>query len=139
VLKLKITNSDSIKSGELELIDAITGDLDWTTIEKLLRDKHNLGLRDEVEYKNGDIVVHKDEVAYKLEFDVRVTLSVLFNRDGDCLQLSTSSDLEDDDDIPDSPVSISKEMAESKRMETKENISSMASQIADMLTEINDG
>ena len=90
---MKITDSESIKDGELELIDALTGDLDWGVIEQILKDKHKLGLHDEVVYNSGDLVVHNDNIAYRLDFDVKVKLSVLINRDGECLSLSTSSDI----------------------------------------------
>ncbi len=90
---MKIAESEVIKIGEQELIDAITGDLDWNTIEKLLLEKHNFRLQEDVEYRSGDIVVHDNAIAYKLDFDVKVSLSVLFNRSGECLELSTSGEV----------------------------------------------
>ncbi len=132
---MKITNSEVIRTGEKELIDAITGDLDWQAIEQLFREKYHLGLQDEVEYKKGDMVVHNNQIAYKLDFEVKVTLSVLFDRRGECLEVtaldrhadmdaetqSRESDL--DIIVPDEPAN--------------ENVSQMASQIAEMMTEIN--
>ena len=55
---MKITNADIIKNGEQDLIDAITADLDWGAIENIFREQHNLGIDEDVEYKQGDIVVH---------------------------------------------------------------------------------
>jgi hypothetical protein len=86
---MKITNSEIIKSGERELIDAITGDLNWRVIEKIVEDKHHLSLQDDVEYKKGDMVVFENQIAYKLDFEVKVNLSVLFDRQGNYLQLDT--------------------------------------------------
>ncbi len=86
---MKITNSEIIKSGERELIDAITGDLDWRVIEKIVEDKHHLSLRDDVDYKNGDLVVFENKIAYRLDFEVKVNLSVLFDRQGNYLKLDT--------------------------------------------------
>ncbi len=94
---MKIAEADVIKNGEQELIDAITGDLDWSTIERLLLEKHKFKLQDEVEYRNGDIVVHENAIAYRLDFDVKVSLSVLFNRNGDCLDLATSGEIEENE------------------------------------------
>ena len=74
------------------------GDLDWSAIERLLLEKHKFKLQDEVEYRRGDIVVHENAIAYRLDFDVKVSLSVLFNRKGDCLELSTSGELSEKDD-----------------------------------------
>ncbi|MDY6824251.1 MAG: hypothetical protein SWH68_10735 [Thermodesulfobacteriota bacterium] len=102
VLQVKITDADIIKIGEKELIDIITGDLDWTIIEDILKKKYNLTLSDDnVEYKEGDIVVHDNQVAYKLDFDVRVNLSVLFDRQGECFDIVASSAPSDDEDESD--------------------------------------
>jgi hypothetical protein len=102
---MKITNSEIIKSGERELIDAITGDLDWGVIEKIVEDKHHLSLRDDVDYKSGDLVVFENKIAYKLDFEVKVNLSVLFDRQGNYLKLDTrgagvvdTADSEEEDD-----------------------------------------
>ncbi len=84
---MKVTDSDAIKSSEKDLIDAIAGDLDWEAIEHLFKEKHNLVLEDELEYKNGDIVIHNNQIAYKLDFDIKVKLSVLFDRKGECLEV----------------------------------------------------
>jgi hypothetical protein len=92
VTRLKITNSEIIKSGERELIDTITGDLDWRIIEQIVRDRHNLSIKDDIEYKQGDIIVHENKVAYRLDFDVKMTLSIIFDRDGNCLSLATNAD-----------------------------------------------
>ncbi|MDY6906298.1 MAG: hypothetical protein SWH61_16625 [Thermodesulfobacteriota bacterium] len=89
---MKITDADIIKIGEKELIDIITGDLDWHSIEEILQQKYNLKLSDDnVAYKQGDIVVHNNQVAYKLDFDVKVTISVLFDREGECFDIVASS------------------------------------------------
>lgn len=106
---MKITDSDSIKDGELELIDALTGDLDWGVIEQILKEKHKLGLHDEVVYNSGDLVVHNDNIAYRLDFDVKVKLSVLINRKGECLSLSTSSDIVEDSNELDDSENLSKD------------------------------
>ena len=87
---MKITNESVIKNGEKELIDAIVGDLDWHKIETVFKEKHQLGIQDDVEYRQGEIVVHNGNVAYKLDYDVKLTLSILFDRSGDCLAVVTS-------------------------------------------------
>ncbi len=85
---MKITDSEVIKNGEQELIDAITGDLDWGAIEDILLKEHKLGLQEDIEYKNGDIIAYNNQIAYKLKFDVKVSLSVLLNRMGEYLSVS---------------------------------------------------
>ena len=90
---MRITDEAVIKDGEKELIDSIIGDLDWTAIEDIFKEKHQLDIQDDVEYRQGDIVVHDNDVAYKLDFDVKVTLSILFDRSGNSVSIETSGDL----------------------------------------------
>jgi len=89
---MKITDPAVIKGGEGELIDAITADMDWGVIGKVFLEKHKLDIDDDVEYKNGDIVVYNNQIAYKLDFDVKVNLSILLDREGSYISLSTDLD-----------------------------------------------
>ncbi len=86
---MKLTNAEVIKSGEKDLIDAIIGELDWSAIERIFKQKHRLQIKDDVEYRSGDIVVHDDQIAYKLEFEVKVSLAVLVDRLGEHLEFQT--------------------------------------------------
>lgn len=96
---MKITNSEIIKNGEQELIDAITADLDWGAIDEIFLKEHNLGIEDDIEYKSGDIVAVDSQIAYKLEFEVKVNLSVLLNRNGEYLSISINNKKEDQQDM----------------------------------------
>jgi hypothetical protein len=87
---MKITNAEVIKSGEKDLIDSITADLDWGAIENIFLTEHNLGIDEDIEYKRGDIIAYNNQVAYKLEFTVKVNLSVLINRGGEYLSVKIS-------------------------------------------------
>ena len=95
---MKITDSEIIKNGEQELIDAITADLDWGAIEEVFLKEHNLGIEEDIEYKSGDIVAVDSQIAYKLEFEVKVNLSVLLNRDGEYLSVAISNKNENQGD-----------------------------------------
>lgn len=154
---MKITDSDIIKAGERELIDTIIGDLDWNAIEKIFKERHRLRIQDDVEYRQGDIVVHNDEVVYKLDFDVKLTLSILLDRSGNYLSFTTPNELLDEamekDPDPDiqtaqqSQPAIDSDLefektepatASDPKKEPAENMTAMASQIADMISEINE-
>ena len=118
--KLKITDSEVIKSGERELLDIIIGDLDWEAIEKIVKEKHQLRIQDDVEFRQGDIVVYDNTVAYKLDFDVKVTLTVLCDRDGNYLSFSTSGDFARDAVMPDLEEVESEPESETESSETDE-------------------
>ena len=89
---MKITDSEIIKNGEKELIDAITADLDWSTIEDIFLKQHNLKIEEDIDYKRGDIVVSNNQVAYKLDFEVKVNFSILLDRNGDYVSTAISGD-----------------------------------------------
>ncbi len=131
---MKITDSESIKSNEKELIDALTGELDWSAIEKLLREKHNIGLQDDVEFRNGDLTVFDSQVAYKLDFDVKITLTVVFDRKGNCLKLSAAGD--EDESQGDFSESENFETASGSATNEVE-AGKMGPEIAGMISEIN--
>jgi len=139
---MKITDSETIKNSEKELIDSITGDLDWSAIESLLREKHNIGLQDDVEFKNGDLTVFDSQIAYKLDFDVKITLTVVFDRKGNCLKLTAAGD-EDEKNLEKPEISKLEEHeteASDSIIDDKPNdggVNSIASEIAGMISEIN--
>jgi len=114
---MKITDSEVIKSGEKELIDALTADLDWGAIEEIFRKEHRLGIEEDVEYRKGDIVVYNNHVAYELEFEVKVTLSVLLDREGNYISVTSSGDLdktqdENKDELMEEPEELDEEPEE---------------------------
>jgi len=161
---MKITNSEVIKSGEKELIDAINADLDWGAIEETFRKEHKLGIEEDVEYKRGDIIIFNNRVAYKLEFDVKVTLSVLLDREGNYLSVTSSIDLDKtqdeneeglfEEDVKE-PDELERDLAELHSAESPEDaditqpvspskpsrkrFSKIASQAKEMIAEINEG
>lgn len=133
---MKLTNPKTIQDGEKEFIDTINAELDWGAIEKILFEKHSLTLQEEIEYKNGDLMVYKDQIAYKFDFEIKVPLSVIFNREGECLELSTvrkgfeeelGEGFVNEVTLPSMPVG------------PEDKVAQMALNIADMISEINQG
>jgi hypothetical protein len=132
---MKLTNPETIQEGEKEFIDTINAELDWDAIEKMLFEKHSLTLQEEIEYKNGDLVVYKDRIAYKFDFEIKVPLSVIFDRQGECLEISTVREgFEQGEDEVENELKSS-----SLRTEKKDKVTQMALEIADMISEINQG
>ena len=82
---MKITGSEIIKSGERELLDAITADLDWGAVEEIFIRDHGLEIEEDIEYQKGDIVSYQGQIAYQLQFSVKVGLSILLDREGNYL------------------------------------------------------
>jgi hypothetical protein len=124
MMTMKITNADVIKTGEQELIDAITADLDWGVIEKIFRKEHKLGIEEEIEYKKGDIVAYNNQIAYRLEFEVKVNLAVLLNREGEYISINVSEDEDEtDDDTEDAPLEGSVDVGDKNQENTMDTSS----------------
>lgn len=84
---MKLTNADLIKNREKELLETISGDLDRDSIRKLLETKYRLELdADSLISHGGDLVVHDNQVAYQVKFQAVVGLSLMFSRQGECLE-----------------------------------------------------
>lgn len=92
---MKITNEAVIKSGEQELIDGITADLDWDAVEGIFQEQHRLPLGEDVSFRSGDLVVHENHIAYLLEFEVKVPLCMLVDREGNCVGIRAAGSRED--------------------------------------------
>ncbi|WP_022668029.1 hypothetical protein [Desulfospira joergensenii] len=97
---MKITDPDVIKSGEKDLIDAVKEDLDLDAVKDII--KNRLTARS-LSSKGGQIVVHDNQVAFRLDFDVHLSGSLLFDREGNHIRSSEDIDSEDSmDQDPDS-------------------------------------
>jgi hypothetical protein len=88
---MKLTDSQVIANREQELFESIIADLDWAAIEEIFKKQHNLEIQEEVEYKKGDIVSHDSTVAYRLDFEVKVNLSILIDRQGNFLSVKSGA------------------------------------------------
>lgn len=97
---MRVTDAEIIKDSEQDLIDAINGDLDWGALEKIFKKEHGLGIGEDVAYKEGDIVVHDGQVAYRLEFEVKVTMAVLLDRQGRYIDMAIADEAAAKDSSP---------------------------------------
>ncbi|MDX9962250.1 hypothetical protein [Desulfobacter postgatei] len=134
---MKLTNPESIQKSEKEFIDTINAELDWDVIEQLLLDKHNFEVHDDIAYKDGTLIVYNNEIAYKFDFEIKVPLSVIFNRGGECLSMSTAREDEMFENNHDMEIqNSSTEQPHSGEAEKKKE-RGMAVEIADLISEIN--
>ncbi|MBF0200268.1 MAG: hypothetical protein HQK66_02955 [Desulfamplus sp.] len=79
VIKLKVTDPDVIKTGEMDLIDSIREDLDWDVVRNLIAGKMK---KTTFSAAGGAIVVHGGEVAFRVDLEVKTSISMLFDRQG---------------------------------------------------------
>ncbi len=76
---MKITDPEVIKSGEKDLIDSVQDDLDLGAVREILKERMTVAA---LASKGGQIVVHDNEIAFRLDFEVSLSGSLLFDRDG---------------------------------------------------------
>jgi hypothetical protein len=132
-----LTNPESIQGSEKEFIDTINAELDWDVIEQMLLDKHNFEVQGDIEYKDGNLIVYKNEIAYKFDFQIKVPLSVIFNRSGECLSMSTTRRKEALENREDVEIQNPPATQTFNGEPDKEKVEEMAVEIADLISEIN--
>lgn len=123
---MKLMNPAAIQEGEKDLIDRIKKQLDWEIIRKILFDKYGVALDDAIDYENCDLVIYNDEIVYKFEYEIKLPMSVLLNKKGRCLDITAQPD-----DLKEKDTSLP------KSGEQDDKVTQMASDIADMIFEIN--
>ncbi len=87
---MKITDEYNIRNIETDLMKNLIEDIDWRAVEAIIRENYRIGINEDIRYRQGDIVVHNDQVAYRVNFDVTVPFSILFDRAGEYLTIGTS-------------------------------------------------
>ena len=99
---MKLTDPEIIKEGEKDLIDAIKDDLDLDSINEIVKDKLKVK---NLESKGGKIIVHNNDIAFKIEFELSLNGSLMFDRDGNYIPDSSDDsadegpELKEDKDI----------------------------------------
>ena len=136
---MKLTSQENIAQSEKEFIDTINAELDLEAIEKLLLEKHKFTLQEEIDYKEGNLIVYNDNIAYKFDFEIRAPLSVIFNREGECLEISTIRDNFEKEDEESLMIEDEEAIPLDKNFMPDDKTEQMASNISNMISEINEG
>ncbi len=93
---MKITDPNVIKNGEKDLIQAVKDDLDLDIIKKIMQNKVNA---ESISSKGGEIVVHNNEIAFRLDFSIEISSSLMFDRQGNYISESDEEDALPIDDL----------------------------------------
>ena len=117
---MKITDPDVIKNGEKDLIDAIKEDLDLDAVKEIL--KHQIA-QTVLSAKGGQIVVHDNQIAFRLDFDLNLSGSLMFDREGNHLPVRA------DDLIPPEPEDDASEDLELDDIRIDEALEEMGSEL----------
>jgi hypothetical protein len=86
---MKITDPQVIEDGEKDLITAVQEDLDLDAVKQILKDRMGTST---LSSKGGQIVVHNNEIAFRLDFDINLSGSLLFDRQGNYIDDAQEND-----------------------------------------------
>lgn len=92
---MKITDPDIIKNGEKDLIDAVKDDLDLDAVRRVLEKRMAAS---SLTSSGGEIIVHNNEIAFRIDFNVQLSGSLMFDRDGNYIPRSEESGTLDEED-----------------------------------------
>ena len=135
---MKYTNRDIIQSGEQKLIRFLAKHLDWDDVKQSIREIYDVEVHDNLEHKSGNIVIHNGEIAYQMDFDIKMSLSVLLDRNGESISIN-SPQLSSRGTDPQSGSSMPHKSSQTYPDENNRQSESArkASEIARMMSEIN--
>ena len=98
---MKITDPQVILNGEKDLIASVQKDMDLDAVRDLFKERLTASA---LSPKGGRIVVHDNDVAFRLDYEINLNGSLLFDRNGNLLEDSQSStpkqDPQDEDEVP---------------------------------------
>ena len=103
---MRVADPEAIRKGEKALADAIASNFDHSVIQKIFKRVHNLDVGEDIKCKNASMGVHGDKVAYSMNFEVLVNLSVFLDRSGNFISISSSGV------APESPPETERPMVE---------------------------
>ena len=87
---MRVANPEAIRKGEKALAETIASNFDIGVIRKIFKRVHNLDVGEDIKCRQASMGVHGDEVAYSMNFEVLVNLSVSLDRSGNFISISSS-------------------------------------------------
>ena len=89
---MRITDPEVIRNGEKDLLKAIEEDLDLDMVKEILKEQLAAS---SLNSSGGEIVVHDNQIAFKLDFTIQLSGSLMFDREGNYISGTTKEARED--------------------------------------------
>ncbi len=93
---MKITDPSVIKNGEKDLIESLKEDLDLDAVREIIKKKMSTAA---LSPKGGEIVVYKNQIAFRMDFELCLSGSLMFDRQGNHI-LTESDGFDDPEEDP---------------------------------------
>ena len=87
----KVASSKALEKAKEEMVKSVREALDMNEIKHILEDQHNLEISDDLQASGGEMIIRNNQLAYKMEFEVLLSFSVLLDTDGNYVPLEDSS------------------------------------------------
>ena len=85
-------DTQTVEEAKREVINQLKSKINQACIEAVCREQYGVDTIEGYEYKNGDIVIDNDQVAFRLDFEVRFPVSFLINNVGDTSSTMSEAD-----------------------------------------------
>lgn len=92
---MKITDDQHISSNKATFFKGLFRSVAWPRVIEKIRERFRIAVQDEIRFVGGELVVDQSRVAYRLDVDVTVRLSMLCDQSGNCLRISSFREGED--------------------------------------------
>jgi len=89
---MQLLDPKVISKEEKILFHSMNAVLEPETVGKIFREKYKLELSQKTDFNEGDIVIYKNQVAFRLAFDAHVSFSILIDRSGRYMGFATHND-----------------------------------------------
>jgi uncharacterized protein YjbI with pentapeptide repeats len=90
IVDLDVFKPDVIEEAILDLIENLKSNIQFDLIKAICKQQNLLDTIDKFDFKNGDIVTHDDQVAFKLDYNISYNLSLLLDRKGKLINVYRS-------------------------------------------------
>lgn len=88
---MQVTDPNVIRAGERDLIESVKDDLDWDVVRGIVKSRLDRAV---LEAKGGEIVVHDNRIAFRMDLSLNLDVSLMFDRDGNYIRTAADDDLE---------------------------------------------
>ena len=85
-------DTQTVEEAKREVINQLKSKINQACIEAVCREQYGIETITGYECKNGDIVIDHDNVAFKVDFEVRFPVSFLINNVGDTSSTLSGAD-----------------------------------------------
>ena len=91
-----------VENAKRELIEKLKSNIDLDQVKATCNEQYGIEMVEGIDLKNGDIVSHNNQVAYRLDFDIRFSMFMLIDNEGNCI--NTSLKKNDEPSTPDERI-----------------------------------